>query len=89
MNQRGHYRSKTLATWMALVGGGLGLHRLYLHGWRRPLGLAASRRRRCSAWPALQRMRKFGQDDKVSWVLIPLLGLMLAQAAMLARSSTA
>ena len=71
------YRSKTLATWIALIGGAFGLHRFYLHGltdrW---------------AWlfmpPTLlglygvQRMREFGVDDHLAWALIPLLGLMLA-----------
>jgi TM2 domain-containing membrane protein YozV len=26
------YRSKTASTWIALLGGSLGLHRFYLHG---------------------------------------------------------
>jgi hypothetical protein len=76
------YKSKTLATWIALVGGAFGLHRFYLHGprdawgWLHPL-------------PALlgihgvRRMQEFGQDDRLSWALIPLLGLVLA-ASMLA-----
>ena len=73
------YKSKTLATWIALVGGSLGLHRFYLHGvhdrW---------------AWffvaPTLlglygvARMRQLGVDDHVAWALIPLLGLTLAAA---------
>jgi len=32
------YRSKSLATWIAVLGGSLGLHRFYLHGLRDPLG---------------------------------------------------
>lgn len=70
-------RSKTLATWLALLGGSLGLHRFYLHG--------AGDRWGWSLWaPTLagaygvQRMRAFGQDDQLAWVLIPLLGLALA-----------
>jgi len=76
-------RSKTLATWLALLGGAFGLHRFYLHGWRDAvgwlypvptlLGLAG-----------LQRMRAFGQDDRVAWVLIPLLGLALSAAMLTA-----
>lgn len=75
------YRSKTVATWIAVVAGALGAHRFYLHGWRDAhawayplptlLGLAG-----------VQRMRAFGQDDRVAWVLIPLLGLAIS-AAML------
>lgn len=75
-------RSKTLATWIALTGGSLGLHRFYLHGWRDVRGWL-------HVLPALaglygvQRMRELGQDDQLAWLLVPLLGLALA-AAMLA-----
>lgn len=71
------YRSKTLATWLAVLGGTLGLHRLYLKGpadvwaWLHlvptALGLAG-----------VIRMRNLGQDDTVAWLLIPLLGLMIS-----------
>lgn len=71
------YRSKTLATWLAVLGGAFGLQRLYLHGprdvwaWLHPapslLGL----------W-GVWRMRALGQDDQLAWVLIPLLGIMLS-----------
>ena len=70
-------RSKTLATWIALVGGSLGLHRFYLHGAGDALAWACP-------WPTLlglygvERMRELGQDDRLAWLLIPLLGLMLA-----------
>ena len=76
-------RSKTFATWLAVIGGAFGLHRFYLHGWRdwagwlypipALLGLAG-----------VQRMRAFGQDDRVAWVLIPLLGLALSAAMLTA-----
>ena len=77
------YRSKTLATWTALIGGSLGLHRFYLRGfgdllaWLHPgptlLGLYGVR-----------RVFEFGQDDRLSWLLLPLLGLMLAQSMLCA-----
>ncbi|MFO1338944.1 MAG: NINE protein [Burkholderiaceae bacterium] len=74
-------KSKALATWLAVLGGGLGAHRLYLHGPRDPWAWAF--------WPAtlaglvgVLRMRNLGQDDMLSWALIPLLGLSLS-AAML------
>ena len=70
-------RSKPLATWLALLGGLLGAHRFYLHGWRDVIG-----------WlhPVLSltglagviRMRNLGQDDHAAWLLIPLFGLMVA-----------
>ncbi|MBN8494646.1 MAG: hypothetical protein J0M00_24780 [Burkholderiales bacterium] len=76
-------RSKSVATWLAVIGGTLGLHRFYLRGWRDRwgwlyplptlLGLAG-----------LQRVRAFGQDDMVSWLLIPLLGLSLSAAMLTA-----
>jgi len=76
-------RSKPLATWLAVIAGTLGLHRFYLYGWRDPagwlhllptlLGLAG-----------VQRMRAFGQDDRVAWVLIPVLGLMISIAMLTA-----
>jgi hypothetical protein len=70
-------RSRAVATWLALIGGGLGLHRFYLHGprdvwaWLHP-------------WPTLVgaygfwRMREFGVDDATGSLLVPFLGVMLA-----------
>ncbi len=78
-----HYRSKTLATWLALTTGAFGGHRLYLRGWRDPwLWL--------HPWPTLaglwgvRRVLDLGQDDRLAWLLLPLLGLMLAQGALFA-----
>ena len=31
-SRQGGSRSQTIATWLALLGGRLGLHRFYLHG---------------------------------------------------------
>lgn len=75
-------KSKTLATWIALVGGSLGLHRFYLHGprdvwawlWPVPTLIGAY---------GVLRVIRIGQDDPLSWALIPLLGLAIS-AAMLA-----
>ena len=76
-------RSKTAATWIAIVGGSLGLHHFYLRGWR-------------SAWgwlypiPTLAglagviRMRNLGVDDRLSWALIPWLGLTISVAMLCA-----
>ena len=75
------YKSKTLATWIALLGGSVGLHRFYLHGFRDTLGWLF-------VWPSLvglygvQRMRHLGGDDHLAWVLIPILGLMLSIAML-------
>lgn len=83
MNTAARPKSKTLATWLALLGGSAGLHRFYLHGlsdawgWLHPvsalLGLYG-----------VQRALTFGQDDTVSWALIPLLGLTLSASMLTA-----
>ncbi|MDL2337295.1 MAG: hypothetical protein QFE16_05575 [Pseudomonadota bacterium] len=76
------YKSKTLATWIAIIGGSLGLHRFYLYGlrdlpgWLHPLPTLIG-------LYGVQRARSLGQDDHLAWVLIPLLGFTIA-AAMLA-----
>jgi hypothetical protein len=73
----GHYRSKTIAAWLSLLLGPLGLHRLYLHGlrdpwaWLHPLPTALG-------LIGLDRHLTLGQDDRLSWVLLPLLGLMVS-----------
>ena len=69
--------SKSLATWIAVLGGGLGLHHFYLRGWRNAwgwlypiptlVGLAG-----------VVRMRNLGVDDHLSWALIPWLGLTIS-----------
>ena len=77
------YRSKTLAAWLALLLGSVGLHRLYLRGfgdwlgWLHPLPTALG-------LLGVHRLRSLGQDDMLAWLLIPLLGLMLSQAMLLA-----
>lgn len=75
------YKSKTLATWIALVGGSLGLHRFYLAGIRDVWGWLYPVPTLIGLY-GLQRMRDLGQDDQLAWVLIPLLGIAVA-AAML------
>ncbi len=82
MSVPGHYKSKTLATWIAVIGGSLGLHRFYLRGLRDPWGWLHAPPTLIGLY-GLQRMNELGQDDKLAWALIPLLGFALA-AAMLA-----
>jgi hypothetical protein len=75
------YKSKTLATWIALIGGAFGLHRFYLHGLKDAAAWLF-------AWPTLaglygvQRMRHLGGDDHLAWILIPWLGLTLTVAML-------
>lgn len=76
-------KNKTLAAWVAVIGGQLGLHRLYLYGlkdrlaWLHPLIAALG-------WWGVQRVQQYGQDDVLSWLLIPLLGFTLAATALTA-----
>ena len=78
-----HYRSKTVAAWLALLLGTLGLHRLYLHGlsdakaWLHPLPTALG-------VLGVLRLRTLGQDDALASLLIPLLGLMISMAMLFA-----
>ena len=77
------FRSKTLATWIALAGGSLGLHRFYLHGWRDAWGWLHLPVFALGAW-GVQRALERGQDDELSWLLIPLLGLLISAAMLTA-----
>lgn len=76
------YKSKTLATWIALLGGGLGLHRFYLYGLRDIWGWLWWLPTLVGAY-GVARVVKYGQDDQLAWALVPLLGIALA-ASMLA-----
>ena len=76
------YRSKTLAAWLAVLLGALGVHRFYLRGGRDALAWAYWPPTLLGLW-GVSRLRELGQDDHLAWLLIPLLGLSLS-AAMLA-----
>ncbi|MGE0348015.1 hypothetical protein [Hydrogenophaga sp.] len=76
-------KNKTLAVWLALLGGTLGLHRFYLRGlgdwigWLHPVPAALG-------WWGVERVLTYGQDDKLSWLLIPLLGMTVAVSCLTA-----
>lgn len=76
-------KRKTVAAWLAFVGGPLGLHRFYLHGlgdlwgWLLPVPTALG-------LYGIQRVQQLGQDDQLSWVLIPLLGFTIASCCLTA-----
>jgi hypothetical protein len=59
----------------------LGLHRFYLYGfadmlgWLLPIPTALG-------FYGLERVQQFGQDDTLSWMLIPLLGFTMAGCAL-------
>lgn len=75
--------SKTIATWIALVGGSLGLHRFYLHGARDGLAWLHMPPTIAGAFGAW-RMRELGTDDRLGNLLVPLLGSTLAIAMLAA-----
>lgn len=76
-------KNKTLAVWLTLLLGPLGIHRIYLKG-----------RFDSVAWllllPTLlglygvQRARSISLDDELSWLLIPLIGFTMAGCALTA-----
>jgi len=76
-------KNKTLAAWLAFIGGQFGLHRLYLYGmsdiqaWLHPAVAAVG-------WYGVWRVRMYGQDDQLAWLLVPLLGFVLAATALAA-----
>ncbi|QTX21209.1 TM2 domain-containing protein [Comamonas aquatica] len=76
-------KNKTVAAWLAFVGGPLGLHRFYLHGMGDTLGWALPIPTALGLY-GIQRVQQFGQDDQLSWALIPLLGFTIAACALVA-----
>jgi hypothetical protein len=76
-------RNKTLASWLATLGGSMGLHRFYLRGlgdwigWLHPLAAGLG-------WWGVERVQQHGQDDKLAWVLIPFLGASIAAGCLAA-----
>ncbi len=79
----GLMKNKTLAAWLAFVGGPLGLYRFYLYGPRDWLGYAH--------WPitavglyGFWRVQQFGLDDQASWILLPCWGFLFATTALTA-----
>ncbi|MEI8169788.1 MAG: NINE protein [Rhodoferax sp.] len=76
-------KNKTIAAWLAFIGGPFGLHRFYLRGpgdllgWLLPVptlfGLYG-----------LKRIQQNGIDDPLSWFLMPLLGFTIAGCALTA-----
>ena len=74
-------KNKTLATWLTFWGGPLGLHRFYLKGMTDPLGWLLPIPTALGVY-GLERVQAYGQDDMLSWCLIPLLGFNIAACAL-------
>ena len=75
--------SKSLATWIAVIGGSIGLHHFYLNGWRSRLGWLYPIPTLVGLVGAV-RMGDLGVDDHLSWALIPWLGLTISIGMMCA-----
>ena len=76
-------KSKTLATWIAVLGGGLGLHRFYLHGFRDVWGWLHPLPTLLGVY-GIRRVLDFGQDDHLAWALIPLAGASVSTGMLMA-----
>jgi hypothetical protein len=74
-------KSKTAATWLAFLGGPLGLQRWYLHGPGDPLAWMLPVPTLLGLYGVL-RARSIGLDDTLSWILIPVLGITIAGCAI-------
>ena len=74
-------KNKTIALWLTLVGGPLGLHRVYLRRRYDALSgvLTAAT---VTGLYGVYRARGLGVDDQMSWLLIPLLGFTVAGCAL-------
>jgi TM2 domain-containing membrane protein YozV len=76
-------KNKTLAVWLATLFGSMGIHRFYLRGWGDWIGwlhpIAAA-----LGWWGVERVQLYGQDDQLSWILIPFLGISIASACLAA-----
>ena len=70
-------RSRAVATWLAVLGGSLGLHRFYLHGARDPWAWLHPVPTLVGAYGFI-RLREIGLDDVLGSRLVPLLGAMVA-----------
>jgi hypothetical protein len=74
-------KNKTIATWLAILGGPLGLHRFYLYGRADWLGWALPIPTLLGVY-GIQRAQNFGLDDVYVWPLAPLLGFTFAGCAL-------
>lgn len=74
-------KNKTLAAWLAFLGGPLGLHRFYLYGWGDLWGWLLPLPTALGVY-GIERALAYGQDDALSWALIPLVGFTIAGCAL-------
>ena len=76
-------KNKTIAVWLTLVTGPLGLQRVYLTGKFDAWSWLALGPSAAGAY-GVMRARMIGLDDHLSWFLIPFLGFCIAACALAA-----
>jgi hypothetical protein len=76
-------KNKTVASWLAFLGGPLGLHRFYLRGIGDPIGWLLPVPTLLGVYGIL-RAQAYGLDDVWAWWLVPLLGITFASCALVA-----
>lgn len=76
-------KNKTMAAWLAFLGGPFGLHCFYLRGMGSTLGWLLPIPSALGLY-GIERVRMYGVDDGLSWMLIPLLGFTIAGCALTA-----
>lgn len=76
-------KSKTVAAWLAFAGGLIGLHRFYLRGVGDIVGWLLPVPTLVGAYGVL-RMWSLGQDDALSWILVPVGGFTFAGCCLTA-----
>ena len=67
------HKIQTLTAWYSLIMGALGFHRFYLYGWRDIIGWLCFFLS-CVGIMGVSRMLNLGQDDRISWLMLPILG---------------
>jgi hypothetical protein len=76
-------KNKTLAAWLAFIGGPLGIHRFYLYGLGDTWGWLHAVPTALGLW-GFERVSTYGQDDQLSWLLLPVLGFFVAYTCLMA-----
>ena len=74
-------KNKTLAAWLAFLGGPLGLHRFYLFGLGDWLGWLLPFPTALGVY-GYERVRLNGMEDPWGWMLVPVLGFTIAACAL-------
>ena len=78
-----HTKNKTLAAYLALLFGCIGVHRFYLKGVADKWGWLHIFASSIGLY-GVRRMMMLGQDDRLAWVLVPFLGASLTAACLAA-----